>query len=481
MANSWNTKQFLSRVYQAAKKGKISEIDRLIAGLPQTDNLEKELSRFNPRTWNSVVNAEKASERRNRRTRLIVFLFVIFACLTLSTIWTIKNIHQARQLIIGTYTPTFTATPTQTSTATPTPTSTITPTLTPTTTPTITPTFTPIPDSQFLLPESSVIYPQVPAQYEKIWGTNEDRIIFDPPRTADDGIWFDAKSPDPNANEEPYIYTTVGNAKLTWQFDQPFGEPGYYQIYILDTMKHSDTQQNFVIKLDDAPVSPYRGSSEVIFGDEGQSSDNWLSLGFYLINTGQTLSVEAQIGDLAGAGSFAVDRLMVAKIAPEANQMVEGLPGEIPILSLLDDNNASFSIFNGGDGKFVESDQGWLKTTDALAWNRDFYTHPGGWQNDIKVEWTPIGRLPPGSYTLWVWVPEVHATVLARYDLIADGVPVETDSNPEINQALHGGEWVRIGAWHLDEESSLGVSVTASKDAQGEIAADAVAIVRTGD
>jgi len=481
MAHSWNTSHFLTRIYRAAKKQDISEIDRLIKSLPPTNDLEKELRHLNLTSWKGVINAENERDRRNRRILLFFIFIIICACVLISAFWTYKNVPVVRQRFIGTYTPTPTKTPTPTSTQTPTPTHTPISTFTLTPFPTSASTFTQNPDSQFLLSESSVIYPQVPAQYEKVWGTNEDGISFDPPRTDNNGIWLEAQSPDPNANPLPYIYTTVGNAKLTWQFDQPFGEPGYYQVYILDTMKHSDIQQNFLVKLDGAPVSPYRGSSEVIFGDEFQTSDNWLSLGFYLINTGQTLSVEAQIGDLGGAESFAVDRLMIVQIAHEANRMVEGLPGEIPVLSLLDDKNASFSVFKGGENKYVQSDQGWLKKADALAWNMEFYTHPGGWQNIIKANWTPIGRLPPGSYTLWVWVPEVHATVLARYDLIANGNPMETDSTPEINQALYGGEWVRIGAWNLDEESSVGVSVTASKDAQGEIAADAVAIARTGD
>jgi hypothetical protein len=246
--------------------------------------------------------------------------------------------------------------------------------------------------------------------------------------------------------------------------------------------------------LDGEPAAPFRGQSSVIFGGksaEGQSTDDWLPLGFYEIVQGQNLSVQADIGPRNEETPFAADRLLVLKVSDDQRPMVDILAGERPLVSLLDDDRATFfAEFNGLALK--EEYQG-IEQTDALAWNNQFRSldFTGDlWNfnligNEIWVDWGPLGRLPAGQYELYAWVPAEHATAVVDFALLADGTVVERQNPAPLNQKDHTGVWVSLGIWDLPEEAAVSVRMIISRTNQSpetaEIGIDAVALVRVGE
>lgn len=80
----------------------------------------------------------------------------------------------------------------------------------------------------------------IPSYAEKFWLINEtDEAITSEPPVPSSEFWQQGISVDRNANNELACSTDEGNVTITWQFDQPFQETGVYQIFVLDTLKHS--------------------------------------------------------------------------------------------------------------------------------------------------------------------------------------------------------------------------------------------------
>ena len=97
------------------------------------------------------------------------------------------------------------------------------------------------------------------------------------------------------------------------------------------------------------------------------------------------------------------------------------------------------------------------------------------------MDWQAQNRLPPGTYELYVWVPGSHATIIADYTLLGDGVVVPRDTAAQINQADYEGEWVSLGTWTLNAEATVGVRMIIGRNVPGLIGVDAVALVRVGE
>lgn len=105
----------------------------------------------------------------------------------------------------------------------------------------------------------------------------------------------------------------------------------------------------------------------------------------------------------------------------------------------------------------------------------------------LRAEWLPLGRLAPGTYTLYALIP-TGSTAQVLYALTADGKALEVAHT--LSQRDHAGSWEIVGQYELLEEAAVGVQVTgvtndnlnaSPGETEWTIGADAVALLRHGD
>jgi hypothetical protein len=190
------------------------------------------------------------------------------------------------------------------------------------------------------------------------------------------------------------------------------------------------------------------------------------------------MNVSITLGQLSKDTPFAIDCLLIVRLNESARQMLDGLPSGRPLVSLMDDTQASFyEVLQ--EGPVYVRDRGNL-FNDVLAWNGSFTSRKleKPYLLSIWVDWLLGNRLPPGIYEVYVWIPNKHATVVADYAFLADGQVVERDSPATVNQIDHASAWWTLGIWTLDKEATVGLRMIVAAGALGEIGVDAVAIVR---
>lgn len=466
-------KAWLAALYEAARSRKLSEVEKLTASLPLPAG-EVPSVFVTPEEWESLRRERERAQQNQQNLRRLGFVAagVAALCVLLFVgmgIFYLARPDDARQMLQGTYTPTPTLTFT--------PTITPSPTLTPTLTPTPSLTLTLIPASGFLF-SAAALYPPLPAEAQEIWLINNPQAILAPPLAAQgQTTWQAATSEDPKTNGEKFAYTKTGKASVTWQMDVPFREAGLYGVYIVDTKTLSAGPQTFTISLDGQPVQPYRGVNSVTFRSaaQGQKSDQWLSLGMYQAQPGQRLSVAVQLGELTEQTPFAADRVLIVRLAPNAVTMLEALPQERRLASLLDEA-AFFEVVD--DKPALVKNQGSV-FTDALSWGASLLSRsePVGYVTPIWVDWTPLGILPAGNYEVRIWIPEKHATVSGEYQLLLDGKVLPRDNPAQVNQVDHHSEWWTVGVWQIPQAGAVSVRLVVPSEVAGEIGVDAVVIL----
>ncbi len=502
---AWNKTMWLPAAYSLASRGNMNGLSNYISQTPPPENPEDALASFAFSDWTQIqeeearrqrlADEEKRRLKETERSRVqadakrrsvlrvagtIAAILVVLCGCGLISYW--RNPGYFQQWVIGTYTPT----PIPPTPVLPTP---IPPTSVPPTPvlPTPIPP-TPVPPSVYILPpnDAATLYPPAPVSGDAYWLIDDKSpaLKLNPPLDSSPKTWLDGNSYDVNAKSEHYIYTAVGNANVTWTMDVPFDTTGYYEVFIVDTEQYSKGPQQFQVLLDNQSVQSYRGTSQVIFQGNadrkinGISVDAWISLGIYQANAGQTMSVGVTLGQLSQDAPFAVDRLLIVRLNESASQMLDGLPAERTLVSLMDDSQASFfEVLKEVPVKV--KDRGDL-FNDVQAWNDSFISRvlEKPYIAPIWVEWLLGNRLPPGTYEVYIWIPAQHATIVANYAMLADGKVVERSNPAQVNQADHPGVWRSLGTWTLDTEATVGLRLIVAAGVTGEIGVDAVAIVR---
>jgi hypothetical protein len=474
-----NIEIFLKKAYLATQgEESIEKITELIKEIPTPSNAEEIINELSDSAWKNTVNQVENSYRNNRRLKqfFVSFLFVglfLFGggfLVNKFTGWTPFSLYQE--------TPSPSAVPVEFS-----PTPTISPTITPFPTATMMP--TPVPPSVYLVPGPGAILPAIPGLAEQAWVLDASNAIVSP-ALNDTTMWEEIQNATSENPEAVSYVTRTGNVSVSWQMDVPVPS-GLYALYVLDTQENSNGSHAFSVLSDGVSATPYRGQGNVIFGDgQQQLADEWLSLGFYQLEAWQILAVEAQIGPLSDQLPFLLDRLLIVKIPDTQRSMIDSLPGGRVLVSLLDDDRATFKAQTNEKPLM---DQG-VKYTDVPTWKNEFLSLdlsgelwvPGSIGHEVWVDWEPLGKLPPGSYELYVWIPAQHATAIGEFSLLANGRLVQRDTEAPIDMSAVGGEWKSMGIWNLTEESAVGVRLAVKRAEQleyhGEIGVDAVALVR---
>ncbi len=471
-----DTEDFLIEVYKVTKRqGDVEKIKNLVTSLPNAGpDINSVLKDLDEKAWRNAklqVNKKGQLIQKSIFAGVIIVVFSILALILYQMY--LRDAFGIQQRVVGTYTPS--ATP-----ITPSPTST--PTFIPTPTPTFLPTA--IPASAFLVSDITTLYPAVPAGADFAWVLDQNRLLSEPALT-DAAVWTPAKSEDPASNARDYFYTTTGGASIAWQMDVPV-DSGLYAFYVLDTLKNSTGAQIFAVMLDGQQASPYRGQSDVLFGEGKQKTDDWLPLGFYEVSGGQTLSVQATIGSLPKDTSFAVDRLLVLKISDRQRPMIDALPTGRVLASLVDDQRAVYLL------QFTEKpslEQG-VPYNDSSAWNDTYRSldlkawDQNTYGNEIWVDWNPLGKLSAGEYELYVWIPAQHATAIVDFKLFVEKGELKRSTDATLNMKDVTGAWKSMGSWSLPDDSSVRVRMVVNRKSQTagegnvEIGVDAVALVR---
>lgn len=471
-----DTEDFLKEVYKVIKRqGDVEKIKNLVTSLPNAGpDINTVLKDLDEKAWrNAKLQVYKEGHLIQKSIIAGVIIVVILILALIMDQMYLRDAFGIQQRVLGTHTPT--ATPITHSR-----------TSTPAFIPTPAPTFidTAIPASAYLVSDITTLYPALPVGADFAWVLDQNQLAAEPALT-DAAVWTPAKSEDPASNARDYFYTTTGGASIGWKMDTPV-DSGLYAFYVLDTFKNSSGAQSFAVMLDGKQASPYRGQSEVLFGDVKQKSDDWLPLGFYEVIGGQTLSVQAAIGSLSKGTSFAVERLLILKISERQRPLVDALPAGRVLSNLVDDQRAVY-ILQVNERPLPE--QG-LPYNDAASWNDAYRSldlkawDQNTYGNEIWVDWNPLGKLSAGEYELYVWVPAQHATAIVDFKLFVEKGELKRSTDATLNMKDVAGEWKSMGSWTLPDDSSVRVRMVVTRKSQTadarnvEIGVDAVALVR---
>ena len=347
--------------------------------------------------------------------------------------------------------------------------------LTPTVTPTLTPTPTPIPASVFEESENVLVVPP-PLPYAQIYRISPDAAVANPLIT-DTATWKPQE-----IGGVKFYSSSVGNLQVSWEMDQVLPE-GWYAIYILDTNGYSAGQQIFSVLADGMQISPLLGNATVTYqfskSMPPQKEHVWQPLGIYAIQTGQKLSVGAAISELTEETAFGFSDLLILRLSDDQRTVFGALLGERPVFTYADDTTAIYQIITDEGAVYSANDSAaWLRQTDSPTVGASFVTRN---QSDPQllctVDWQFPGTYSPGTYEIRVWIPALHATAGVEYVFLVDGSPVG-EPRP-LNQADHAGEWVSMSNWTLETESAIALRMIVPPGLQGEVAADAVALLIT--
>jgi hypothetical protein len=528
--------EFLNTAAFYAEKGP-EALQNFVINAESPPDLNKTLAGMNTNVWREAINNFNRQKNKPQQSTpwlfygaVAVLLLVILSSTglflwaysgwngggPLAPVFLSDEDKQATAQAVALLTATATLPPTATSLPTLTPTVTMTPSPTPTFTPSATPTNTATPT---LIPtptarprgesifstmdqgEIAAMNPPPPLPAEEYFEIPLDQAISSIPLT-DAGVWQPAEI----GGIGPISYTLPISQNLTidWEMDIPLNE-GLYQISVLDTIDHSGGRQGFDVRLDGEPVPPYRGINEVIFQDpavgDGQDSNDWLSIGFYEVPQGSSLSVHADVGPRNEP--FAAPFLLLHEVGEQERVMLDRLPdweteGRRPLYSLLDDAQLQSFYFLSGNDWLEDGADSWAtqsESGDFGAYADQFHSgtlsYPGV-DAGRMAEWHSVGRVPPGTYELRAWIPEKNATAFVEYKVLADEVELQNSNRYTINQSVSGNDWYSLGEWTVTEESSFSVQVMARSAEQEpgsqeagsnnkEIGADAVVLLRVRD
>lgn len=347
--------------------------------------------------------------------------------------------------------------------------------LTPTITPTSIPTPTPISASIFEVSENALAVPP-PLPYTQIYRIAPDAAVVNPP-LVDTTTWVPQE-----ISGVKFYSSPVGNLQVSWEMDQVLPE-GWYAIYILDTNEYSAGKQTFSVLADGVQIFPLLGNSTVTYAfsksTPPQKEHIWQPLGIYSVQTGQRLSVGAAIGGLTEETVFGFSDLLIFRLSDDQGTIFSNLLGERPVLTYVDDAVATYQILtNDGLVFSANNSAAWSRQTDSPSVSGSFVTRD---QSDSQllctVDWQFPGIYSPGTYEVRVWIPAMHASAGVEYILLIDGSPVG-DPRP-LNQVDFAGEWVSMSNWIVETESTLALRMIVPPGLQGEVAADAVALLIT--
>lgn len=482
---AWNPETWSRKAYRLHRQRDMTALSKHVGDATIPQNVEESLARLTIEDWEKISREEEQAlardeqQKKTRRlfSRIAAGLAVIFL-FGASLLWI--NRSAVSQAVFGTYTLTVTTSPTFT----------LTPSLTPS--PTITPSPTniptPIPASVYLA-DPTGLYPALPIEFEKIWVIHPEEV-----KSQDElkkAPWEKEASSDAQEKGEVF-YFTKGPVAINWAMDQPL-ESGFYEVFVLDTRTHSGGYgpQPYAVFLDGQSASPYRGQSNVIFNTDTpgkQKTDAWISLGVYEVQAGQKIQIQTNVQEIRGDSSFALSRLLIAKLSSRQKEMYDTLPGGRVLYALADDLQA-IVLDTQTNKPLVPQYQGQpLFDPNVQVWGGSYRWLPldslKGISNNVTVQWSPAGRIPAGKYQLLVWIPAQHATAIGQFKLLLDGKPVEVPNPPIINQGDHGGEWWDLGIWDVPQESAVAIwftvdaSPNTSPNVGKELGIDAVVLVR---
>ncbi len=401
------------------------------------------------------------------------FLSWIAAVLTLALLlW--LSFPTLDQLARGIYTPTP-APPTLTPTPRPSRTPTI--TSTPTTEPTAT--LTPYPPSAYQIPDASLLDPALPGLRGTAVVINEDQAQVNPP--FDNPQWISSDTIAQQLGKEltERYYATFGAASIQWQTDKPLN-PGLYEVYVLDTVFSSGGSLDFTVSLGGQALSPIFGSTSLQYqssrGNPPQIQDLWRSIGFYNLDRPDLLTIAASWQNRDENSIVAVDRVLIVPYPAAAQAMLERLPRRTQQTVLIDDLAAR-----------IESNQVIYSESDALSW-KDQYQYVINPETEITATWETYEPVAAGKYEIFVWLPASHATGQVSYRVQINNEDVTPDglesANISVNQSeFRGGQWVSLGQFTTpriyEKPVPINIQIAIPANATGDIALDAVAIVRT--
>ena len=358
-------------------------------------------------------------------------------------------------------------------TSTPLPTNTPEPTATATQTPP--PTATPYLASAYLLTDPETLYPPLPGATEVII-LNDDRALtpvpgFSNPQWSSSDVIAGQLGFTPPADG---FYATFGDGSATWQMDVPLA-PGFYEIFVLDTINSSYGKLDFSVNLDGSPLLPVLGQPVVAYWSSQfeplQKIDLWHSIGIYYVDRDGILSVSTAWQNLEGLEVVALDRVALVRLPDSTYTLLSELPRDRRTY-IIDDPAAQ-----------IETRSTRLEKESGLAWagRYQLLINAG---DDAKVTWRFQDPVPAGTVELQVRVPEINGNTQAAFRLIAGGVellPVNGVSPVQVTPAESAGKWLSLGAWEIP--LGLGTQVQVVVEMQGldvgsgDLAVDALALM----
>ena len=507
MSNTWNREKDFSEMYQAASKKDIEALEKVVLELAESPHVNQAIDEI-PEAWGEYV----PKKRRNTWIMWIVggvLALVWLGCGFLGGRFTAPAPHETLDDTVES----TVIEDAPDATVTPTPTSSPAPTETPTSTatPTETPPPTAFPDSVYLVPDVAAVYPVMPVRAEAAWLLDDTIASFAPSR--EDAGWQPGQLDE--GGESSFVYLAERDANtpalVIWTLDQPLPQDGLYGVFVVDTRFNSSREQQYQVLLEGQPINPVIGNSLAVLNvsDQtdiirGQKVDEWLSIGYYQIQAGQKLEIKAEVTALGPDEYFAADQILIVKMTEQERELLmDRALLKDPInplwMGLVDDQALKYEQYGywtvetkDEDGNviktedkegFFENPKKWTPITNTLAWNGEGHVHIPEEMLERRIWWRVPGRVPEGTYELYVFVPEIHANATAAFEFWAAGAKLDGEGvdNGLLVQSNHPGEWVAVGRWTLNELATVQIQMHFKDHKDVEVAVDAIALVRIGE
>jgi hypothetical protein len=424
---------------------------------PPEDEIKNETD---PEEGQLSEEAIRSQAERRAAIREWIIAGSIFLILAVMIWW---NFPIVDQLVRGRYTPTARPplpTPTYRATRTPTPiaTDTITPT----------PSRTPLPPSAHLVTDTAGLEPPLPALVNPPIVLDDDSVTPSP--DFSNPVWVPSSKLNlPNVDLKNPYYASEAPGAATWMMDSPLA-PGYYEIYVLDTLYSSAGSLDFRVSTGDTDLSPLLGSSTLVYrssqGNDAQDDDLWRSIGVYYLDKPGVLSVKTAWDKRDASTIVAIARLLIEPMQDSTLDMVARLP-KYPLRYVIDDMAAKIT---GADTT--------ITAKDSEAWQDQFQAIVNP-QSDLKVVWE-TDFIPSGIYEIAVWVPATHNQTKAALKVLVNGTEMKGGPLVMKQSDWHGGQWVSLGTWDSTSYGKyveMGVEMDVTGGTPGDVAVDAVAFM----
>jgi len=342
-------------------------------------------------------------------------------------------------------------------------------TITPLPSPTPLPSATPYPASTWKVEDLESVSPAIPvAALDAVILNDDTSVTVNPPFSST--YWVSSADLGLGIEFEDDFHATYSAGSATWSMDKPL-QPGYYQVFVMDTAYSSGGVLDFVVSAGANRLEPLSGRTRVLFSSSfttpPQTNSTWESIGIYRIDQPELLSISTAWEDRDEYTIVAIDRVLIARIPDSSGDLLAELPHS-GLNYVVDDVSAQLQV---RDPLFERDTRSWGDHFQAVV-NPEY---------EVNVTWEPDNVIPVANYEIYVYLPATKGSVEAEFRFFVNDQEFLKD--PEsLTLNSDQSSWVSLGSLEIPEVYGKAVSfrmtMKVPASSVGEVPIDAIALAQ---